>query len=215
MKSKILLALVLAAALLTFFAPALAEVPSPMGDFYVLDQADVLSDETEGNIILNNDKLAEACGAQIVVVTVPTTGATEIADYAYKLFNTWGIGSAKENNGLLVLLVIDDDNYYVLQGKGLRTAFSSSTLANLNNTWLEPDFARKDYDAGIRALFPKLYNRLSALYTTGLTYDDTLYDSYVASIREQVPSSEKSMVADAFVECLLITSMLVLYFGMN
>ena len=207
MKSKILLALALAAALLTFSAPALAEVPSPMGDFYVLDQADVLSDETEGNIILNNDKLAEACGAQIVVVTIPTTGTTEIEDYAYKLFNTWGIGSAQKNNGLLVLLVIDDDDYYVLQGIGLENTLPSGTLGELNNQYLEPYFAKKDYDAGVRALFPQLYDRVSALYGADLTYDDTLFNSYTTLVHIEVPFS--------LIELLLAISALALYFGIN
>ena len=73
--------------------PAMAaSVLKPTDDFYVNDAANVLSDETEGHIILNNDALYKASGAQLVFVTVNTTGSTKLENYAYKLFNDWGIG---------------------------------------------------------------------------------------------------------------------------
>ena len=57
-------------------ALAASSVIEPTEDFYVNDQANVLTEETEGLIVLNNDKLAEACGAQIVFVTLDTTGCS-------------------------------------------------------------------------------------------------------------------------------------------
>ena len=116
MKRRFLLVLALSLVLSCLSLPALAEVPQPNGDFYVLDLSGVLSDETKGNIILNNDLLFGACQGQIVVVTVDSTGDTDIGDYACDLFNSWGIGSAEKNNGMLILLAIQDDDYYVLQG---------------------------------------------------------------------------------------------------
>ena len=59
--SALLLALLLTAA----SALAAPKVIQPTEDFYVNDSANVLSDEVEGLIVLNNDKLYAACGAQI------------------------------------------------------------------------------------------------------------------------------------------------------
>ena len=61
-------------------ALAASSVIEPTEDFYVNDQANVLTEETEGLIVLNNDKLYAACGAQIVFVTVPTTGTASIEE---------------------------------------------------------------------------------------------------------------------------------------
>ena len=85
MKRRIL---ALVCALMLIALPALA-VPSPNDDFYVLDQANVLSSETEWRIVYNNDLLYDACGAQIVFVTVDDTDGKAIDDYAYDLFNRW------------------------------------------------------------------------------------------------------------------------------
>jgi len=164
-------------------------VPAPSDDFYVLDQADVLSDETEGLIVLNNDTLYKACGAQIVVVTIDTTGDVELEDYAWTLFNAWGIGSSNEENGVLVLLVIGDDTYYVMQGRGLEDTLTSGTLGNLNATYLEPYFARKEYDKGTAALFAQLFQRVAAIYGADVTLDETAYDNYLASLFQELEQS--------------------------
>lgn len=163
---KILLALLLA--LMLFVSPALA-VPDPGSDFYVLDEAGVISAETEKRIIYNNDLLYDACGAQLVFVTVNTTGSESIDDYCYDLFNEWGIGSSEENNGFLVLLAIDDDNYYALPGSGLEERFSAGDIKLMLDDYLEPDFAAKDYDSGVRLLFDNLFNEISDMYSAGLT----------------------------------------------
>ena len=108
-------------------APALAKVVSPGPDFYYLDNANVLSEDLKGEIFFANKLLYDACGAQIVVVTLDSTGSDAIDDYSYDLFNKWGIGDADKQNGLLILLAIDDDDYYVLPGTGLRSKFSAGS----------------------------------------------------------------------------------------
>lgn len=174
--SAILLALLLTAA----SALAAPQVVQPTEDFYVNDSANVLSDEVEGLIVLNNDALYAACGAQIVFVTVPTTGTTSIEDYAYTLFNSWGIGSGDKNNGILLLMAIDDDDYWITQGKGLQDYITSGDLDDMLYNDLEPDFAAKDYSAGAEKLFTALFEAVVRVYDLNLTLDTTLYDDYRA-----------------------------------
>lgn len=174
--SAVLLALLLTAA----SALAAPKVVQPTEDFYVNDSANVLSDEVEGLIVLNNDKLYAACGAQIVFVTVPTTGTTSIEDYAYTLFNSWGIGSSDKNNGILLLMAIDDDDYWITQGKGLQDYITSGDLDDMLLNDLEPDFAAKDYSAGAEKLFTALFEAVVRVYDLNLTLDTTLYEDYRA-----------------------------------
>ena len=174
--SAVLLALLLTAA----SALAAPKVVQPTEDFYVNDSANVLSDEVEGLIVLNNDALYAACGAQIVFVTVPTTGTASIEDYAYTLFNSWGIGSSDKNNGILLLMAIDDDDYWLMQGKGLQDYITSGDLDDMLLNDLEPDFAAKDYSAGAEKLFTALFEAVVRVYDLNLTLDTTLYEDYRA-----------------------------------
>lgn len=131
---------------------ALAVVDAPE-TVYVGDYAGVLTDATEQYIIAENQKLAEATGAQIVIVTVDFLDGMEIEDYAYTIFNAWGIGDEERNNGLLLLLAIGEENYYAMQGAGLEGVLSSGTLGDYLYDYLEPDFAAGNYDTGVYSVF--------------------------------------------------------------
>ena len=182
MKRILCLLCALMLALCPACALAASSVIEPTEDFYVNDQANVLTEETEGLIVLNNDKLAEACGAQIVFVTLDSTGSTDIETYAYKLFKQWKIGSSEKNNGVLVLLAIGDDDYWLTDDVGLQDDLTAGDLSELANQYLEPYFAKKDYDTGVRLLFSALFERVSEIEKADVRrLDDTLYSQYVAA----------------------------------
>lgn len=174
-------------ALLLLSAPAWAlTVLSPDDDFYVLDDAGVLSRDTISHIIFNNDDLYEACGAQIVFVTLDSTRSNDIdiADYVYTLFNQWGVGDGKKNNGIVVLLAIEDDDYYYMQGTGLERSLPSGEMSELADKWLEPSFAEKDYDRGCRLFFDALFERVASIYKVNLSPKD--YPASLTAPRESV-----------------------------
>lgn len=153
-------------ALLLFVFPlavAAADLPAPSTDFYVADYAGVLSEETESEIVVENDALYRETGAQIVIVTMETLDGADIADFTYDLFAEWGIGSAEKNNGFLLVLAIEEDDYYALQGVGLSERLSDSTISDMLNEYLEPDFAAKNYDAGVQTLFQAVLSRVKAI----------------------------------------------------
>lgn len=147
---------------------AMAKLPSPSKYFYVYDEPNVLTLTTEDHIIRANETLYDACGAQIVVACVSTTGDEDIADYARKLFNKWKIGSSDENNGVLVLLSVDEEDYYALQGKGLENLLSSGTIKVMLDQYLEPYFAAGDYDGGVRSVFDALVKFVSEIYNVSV-----------------------------------------------
>jgi len=165
--------------LLLIAVPALASSLKPTDDFYVNDSANVLSDATEGHIVLNNDALYDACGAQIVIVTVNTTGSTKLESYAYRLFNDWGVGGSK-NNGFLLVMAIDDDDYWYEIGSGLDQYLTSGDVGELVDTYLEPYFADKDYDDGAKAFFDAMFAAVSRALKAGVSVDNTAYQRYIA-----------------------------------
>lgn len=162
----ILLACVLAVCM---SVPALASTIPDAPDSFVLDEADVISAETESYINEQNKTLSEACGAQIVFVTVDFTGDYTIEDYAYEVFNKWGIGDKDENNGLLFVLAIGAEDYYALPGSGVTDLFSGGTLSTLLNDYLEADFAAGNYDDGVRKTFGRALTLMQSHYNVDVS----------------------------------------------
>ena len=158
-----LMAMLTVLTLLTMTVTAV-NYPQPSDVFYVSDYANVIDTQTIEHIVEKNDILYEACGAQIVIVTVTGLGGESISRYTAGLFNDWGIGSAEKNNGILFLMSLGDDDYYCVQGKGLESILSSGEIGVLLDDYAEPAFAKGDYDGAALAFFDAVYAVLEKAY---------------------------------------------------
>ena len=160
------------------FAVALPDAPTG----YVYDGANVLSSSTESYIERTGSALAEACGAEVVVATVDFTDGEDIADYAYDLFNKWGIGDKKANNGLLILLSVGAEDYYAEPGVGLTDVFTGGVLDAMLYDYLEDDFAAKEYDSGVKKVYARaveiLEDHYNVSYSTGTTNNTNANTNY-------------------------------------
>ncbi|WP_370828213.1 YgcG family protein [Fournierella massiliensis] len=140
-----------------------AGYPAAPQEHFTRDEAGVLSEATIQAVDELNASL-EASGAQIAVLTVDTTGEEYIDDYTYGVFNSWGVGSAEQNNGVLFLLAIDDQNYYCALGAGLEGSDLAAQLQTMLNECAEPGFAAADYDACVTEFTGAVAESLRAMY---------------------------------------------------
>lgn len=202
-----LLACVLAAILAV---PVLAAGIPDAPDAYVYDEAGVLSDSAEQYINLETAALDEACGGQIAVVAVEFTGAYSTADYAYELFNAWGIGDRNENNGLLLLLVTGAEDYYIMPGSGVTDIFSGGTLQTLMDDYLEADFAAGNYDAGVRKTFDRILEIYGEKYDlTPTSASDAGYSGY-ADAEDSLFSRFFRVIGKILIVAILVVLVIVL-----
>lgn len=142
-----------------------AAVPAHSESFYVNDFAEVIDQKTENYMVNYGVKLHQQTGAQVVLVTVDSTGGTSMEDYATSLFNAWGVGSADKNNGVLLLLSTQDDDYWAVPGKGLEDTLNDNVLSRILSESLEPDFAAKNYSAGARKTYGSFIQELGGIYS--------------------------------------------------
>ena len=192
-------ALVLVATVgLTALVPAAFAAPASLPDLpkdqCVVDDANVLSSSTVQTITDLNAQLESSCsGAQIGVLTVDYTGNLTTEDYALQAFNTWGIGSSSENNGVLILLVMEsqeyeDGDYYLTYGDGFRNTTLESQASALAQT-MEDDFVRQDYDDAVTTCVRNVAQTIADIYGVSLSggntnngsYDEPAYDDNSSS----------------------------------
>lgn len=135
-------------------------VPQPLENFYVADYANVINSQDADAIRTVNKNLEARNGSQIVVATFDFLDGEAIDDVAYDLFNGWKIGSASDNNGVLLVLAIGEEDYYCLQGKGLEKTLPTSDIQAILDSTLEPEFAAGNYSAGALKTVQALAQRL-------------------------------------------------------
>lgn len=212
-----LLLIMLLVSLPVLASAAYGGVISQSDSFYVADEADVISSDTEKYIIEKNAELEQLCGGQIVVATVDFLDGMDIEDYAYKLFKDWKIGDEDRDNGILLLLAIGEENYWCMQGKGLEGALTSGDIDDILWNYLEDDFASGDYDSGVRSVFDALYDSVADIYGTGGEYDgsgsgSSDYDyGYVSAASDFARIIKMALIV--FLVVLLLLIITSIFFG--
>lgn len=181
--SALLLVFVVSMAALCPAFAATASLPSLPSGQCVVDDANVLSSSTVQTITDLNAQLQSSCkGATIGVLTVDYTGNLTTEDYALQAFNTWGIGSSSENNGVLILLVMEsqlyeDGDYYLTYGDGFRNTTLESQASALAQT-MEDDFVRQDYDDAVTTCARNVAQTIADIYGVSLSGGNTNNGSY-------------------------------------
>lgn len=102
---------------------------------------------------------------QVAVVIVPTINDNEIADYGVKLFRAWGIGTKKNNNGVLLLIVKLDHQLNITTGYGVEGALPDITCKHIIDDVIVPQLKSQDFYAGIDAGTDAIMQAVKGEYT--------------------------------------------------
>jgi uncharacterized protein len=86
---------------------------------------------------------------QITMVMVNSLDGIPISDYAYKVFKTWGIGTQKNDNGVLLLIALADHKVRIEVGQGLEGALPDLVAKEIINVDIGPNFKQQQYFNGI------------------------------------------------------------------
>ena len=147
---------------------AIPEAPADGQSIYVLDAANVIDSADENAMLALGAALDDASTAQVVAVTVEFLDGMSAEEYAYQLFNSWGIGSAKEENGVLLLLSVGEREYWVTLGKGIEKKLTVSKATEIVDDTALDSFAAGDYSSGMRAAYEGLCERVAEIYSVSL-----------------------------------------------
>lgn len=117
----------------------------------IVDQANLLTASQKQEISQRILKLHEQGKAQIGVVIVPTTGQEDIFDYAMRVAEKWQLGSAKQDNGLLMAIAVNDRRIQILTGYGLEGVLPDIVVSRIIRNQITPYFKQAQYAQGIDA----------------------------------------------------------------
>jgi uncharacterized protein len=127
--------------------PAAAQFPAPSG--YVNDFAGLLDESAEAYLETYLGNVERDTSAEVVLVTVDTLGGTTIEDYASRLFADWGIGQARSDNGVLMLVAPNERRVRIEVGYGLEPILPDGRAGEIIRDVIVPEFTAGNYPRGI------------------------------------------------------------------
>ena len=116
---------------------------------YVNDFAGILTTEQRQFLETKIGSFEKNTSNEISVVTVPNLGGDTIENFAVKLFQDWGIGKNKKDNGVLLLVARNDRRMKIEVGYGLEGALTDAQSFWIIQNILKPAFQKGDYYGGI------------------------------------------------------------------
>src|SRR6516164_3444207 len=119
-------AVLLCAALLAASLAVAEDIKSIHPTGYVTDLAGVIGAEKKAALEALGTELEEKTGAQMAIVTVRSLDGDSVDSYAVDLYKQLGIGSKKDNRGVLLLLAPNDRKYRIEVGYGLEPVINDA-----------------------------------------------------------------------------------------
>lgn len=127
----------------------------------VVDDAHVLSPQTQAELTQSLSALEQRTSRQLVVVTLPSLGGYEIDDYGYQLLRAWGIGQKATNNGAVFIVVPSEHKVRIEVGYGLEATLTDALSSLILQRQVLPRFRDGDIQGGVVAGTEALVEQLS------------------------------------------------------
>ena len=144
--------------LVSMASAAVPQRPDParfVNDLAGVFQAD-RADSLEGRLAAYSDTTS----TQIVVVTVSDLEGMDAATYATEIGESWGVGSADFDNGVVILVKLKNDNgsgeVFIATGYGLEGTIPDAYAKRIINEIMIPNFIENDYFAAVAGACDKI-----------------------------------------------------------
>lgn len=142
------------------FLPTFAQFEIPKKpDFQtsVYDYANLLSATEKSQLEEKLIRYSDSTSTQIVVVTIESLKGDDIGILAPKWGHEWGVGQAKEDNGVFILVADKEHKIWIAPGYGLEDRLTAGQNGEIIRNIIIPEFKAGSYynglDKGADALF--------------------------------------------------------------
>ena len=153
-------------ALLSFnFGFAQFEIPKkPDFQTSVYDYVNLLSASEKNTLENKLVKYSDSTSTQIVVAVIASTKGEYINYLATEWAHKWGIGQAKEDNGIFILLARDDRKIMIATGYGVEHLLTDAMSRRIIEREIIPYFKRNDYYGGLNRGADAIFEVLQGEY---------------------------------------------------
>jgi uncharacterized protein len=140
-------------ALIALAGPVSAQTFPANNGSPVVDQAGILRPEQVLDLKSKSEALYAQTGRAFAIATVKSLEGYPVDDYAYRLLRYWKLGSAKNNDGVLLLVAPNERKVAITTGYGAGGFMTDAMSGIIVREAILPHFKQSppDYGAGIEA----------------------------------------------------------------
>ena len=130
----------------------------------VVDQAGILAPAQVADLTAKSQALYTQTGRAFAVATVKSLEGYPIEDYAYRLGRAWKLGSAKEDDGVLLLVAPNERKVSIATGYGAGAYMTDALSGIIIRENILPHFKQNppDYGGGIEAGADAIIKQMTA-----------------------------------------------------
>jgi uncharacterized protein len=130
------------------YAAAAEDIKKIYPTGYVTDLAGAIQPETKARLEALATELEQKTGAQMAIVTVHSLEGQSIENYAVDLYKQLGVGSKKNNRGVLLLVSPDERKYRIEVGYGLEPVINDARAGDAGRAMV-PFLRSGDFSSAI------------------------------------------------------------------
>ena len=123
--------------------------PKKSGNGFVSNPDNILSPYEVTYLDGTIQALKDSTKSEIAIVVLQSIGSEVPKTFATELFNLWGIGSAENDNGLLILFVMDQRRIEFETGYAMEQVLSDATCYEIQQQFMVPRFKEGLYGQGM------------------------------------------------------------------
>lgn len=142
---SILLSMLLLVTLVTNAQPKVPEKT----ENHVNDFAGMMSGQQVQTLEQKLRKYNDSTGTQIVVVTLETLNGEEPMDVATEIGHKWGVGGAKNDNGVVILLAKQEHKSFIATGYGMEPILTAGICKKITTLVMKPYFKQGQFYEGL------------------------------------------------------------------
>ncbi len=124
----------------------------PVPGQYFNDYANVVPPAVADQLNRQLEQFERDTSNQIVVAVYPKMQSdSDIADYTFRVKETWHVGQKGKNNGAVLFVFIQDHKLFIQVNYGLEGALPDATCKEIIDQEITPRFKAGDYAGGLTA----------------------------------------------------------------
>lgn len=164
----------------------------------VYDYASLLTAVQKSALESKLIKYSDSTSTQIVVVTVETINGEDIGILAPKWAHQWGVGQAKEDNGVFVLLANKERKVWIAPGYGVEHKLTAGITGELVRNVIIPEFKKGAFYGGLDKGSDAIFEVLKGTYKS-----------------KETPKDKSSGIPRAFIIAIIFIILLVVFSKKN